>query len=149
MRNIFSKKKLLKSMQLFPVNIKICMNTENVKKMMWRRKTEWTLSGIELVTFGILKSIISQNFDNWYSLIEKAFSMYSLFRLFWKVFTFSKLRDGIQSKFTRFILGDRHCKKDCKKERQCDENIRNLLRFIKSSFLPHNSEATSVLMMPK
>ncbi len=32
----------------------------------------------------------------------------SLFRLFWTVFTFSKFRDGIQSKFTRFIEGDRH-----------------------------------------
>ncbi len=32
----------------------------------------------------------------------------SLFRLFWTVFTFSKCRDGIQSKFTRFIEGDRH-----------------------------------------
>jgi hypothetical protein len=32
----------------------------------------------------------------------------SLFRLFWTVFTFSMFRDGIQSKFTRFIEGDRH-----------------------------------------
>jgi hypothetical protein len=40
--------------------------------------------------------------------IRKISIVYSLFRLFWTVFNFSMFRDGIQSKFTRFIKGDRH-----------------------------------------